>query len=281
MSSTTAKPAQSPSQLAAIALLERQLMVAAFANDHNEVRRLVQGGVNINARNASERTALMIASSRGHINVVRELLQLRANPNARDAYGHTSLMDAALFGRVDIVRELLAAHADCNTRNGENETPLSIASRNGHAVIVRDLLAAHADPNIQNIRDETPLYLACLHGDVDIVRDLLAAGANPSVVVRGKTLLDIARLRKLPAVVKLLEKIDTSTSSASGGGMASFVNEGPSSATTGRKGLLNTVTGAVTNCFGRMCGRSRPHQNRTLKSRRNRRQSTRRHSFRR
>jgi hypothetical protein len=54
------------------------------------VRLLAARGADINAADATRRTALMFASSYGQVSVVKELLKLGADPALVDARGRTA-----------------------------------------------------------------------------------------------------------------------------------------------------------------------------------------------
>mgnify|MGYP000480296156 CR=1 FL=1 len=54
---------------------ETALMVASFHGWYSVVRRLVDAGANLEAKNRVKRTALMLAASEGHTNVVATLLR--------------------------------------------------------------------------------------------------------------------------------------------------------------------------------------------------------------
>jgi len=66
---------------------------------------------------------------------VRRLLDAGARVNARQSGGHTPLHEAALGGDAEVVRLLLAAGADPETGNHEGQTPADVARQAGHAAI--------------------------------------------------------------------------------------------------------------------------------------------------
>lgn len=93
------------------------LVLAAEAGDLDTLRVLVAGGADVNAAEASGRTALMAASAAGEIPVVFALLDLGADPTRADAEGRTAADyaavrtddDGALLTRV--LRDAIAARA--------------------------------------------------------------------------------------------------------------------------------------------------------------------------
>ncbi len=97
------------------------LIIAAANGRLNNVRRIIQAGENVNARDNERWTALMTAAIQGHTQIVHELIRAGANVNARDTVGWTALMLAARWGHTQTVRELLKAGAK-NWRMAYNRT---------------------------------------------------------------------------------------------------------------------------------------------------------------
>ncbi len=185
----------------------------AFDGNFENIKKLIDAGIDVNIQNNRGNTALMLAAHAGHVEIVRELLaapgievnkqdnngntalmeaayggdagivqQLLKAPgidvNKQDSNGITALMEAAYGGHVEIVRELLADGAEVNKQNNSGVTALMVAARWGHAGIVRELLADGAEVNKQNNSGVTALMLAAQWGHADIVRLLLEAGAD-------------------------------------------------------------------------------------------------------
>lgn len=67
---------------------------AAAKGDTQELRALLDRHVDIDARDASGRTALMLATLQGQASAIDQLLAFGADPNAADARGTTSLQAA-------------------------------------------------------------------------------------------------------------------------------------------------------------------------------------------
>lgn len=144
----------------------------AVTGDLAAVRKLIQGGADVNASGRERRTALHFAAAYRRLEVVKFLLEAKAKINAQDSQGDTPLQMAASSGVESTALYLISHGADVNIANKENETPLILASSVGSESIVSALLDAHAT------RDVT---------DVD-----------------GRTAADWARLNKHPEIVKLL-----------------------------------------------------------------------------
>ena len=71
--------------------LELQLRNAAELGDVAAIDTLVDAGVDPNACNCADNTALHYAASRGHAGAIETLLGAGAAPRARNAYGATPL----------------------------------------------------------------------------------------------------------------------------------------------------------------------------------------------
>jgi len=82
---------------------------------------LIDNGAQVDARNASGKTALQIAAMSRNLEVARVLIAGGADVNARGESGETPLHWAAIAMRTEIVQLLLAngANPGLKTRNGE------------------------------------------------------------------------------------------------------------------------------------------------------------------
>jgi len=82
------------------------LLIAAQRGDAQMVKRLLEQGADVDARNDYGTTALMFASDYGHAEIIRLLLDHGASVDLKDARGHTALMFAANKGYEEIVKIL-------------------------------------------------------------------------------------------------------------------------------------------------------------------------------
>jgi hypothetical protein len=138
----------------------------------------------------------VVAASQGHVAAMKKLLDTGLDPNARDAAGYTPLISAARAGNVAMIRLLVSRGADPNLRDAavNSWTPLLHAVHKGQPGSIAALLDAGADPNGTDTYGTTPLMMAAGYGDTGIVRILLARGANPRLPMRdGVTAIDLAR----------------------------------------------------------------------------------------
>ena len=127
------------------------------------LQAIIDQGVNVNATNQENETALLEACMYGQDFKIRVLLDAEADPNIPNKNGNTCLHYAA---DDDCPKEVLQAiidkGADVNATNQENETALLAACMYGQDFKIRVLLDAEADPNIPNKNGNT-----CLHYAVD------------------------------------------------------------------------------------------------------------------
>lgn len=100
-----------------------EFFTAAMNNDHKTIRKFIEEGFDINARDGDYElvTALHTASSMGHTDMVHLLLNHGANVNLGDCYGCTPLHRACECGHSDIVELLLKAGADPSIREIEDK----------------------------------------------------------------------------------------------------------------------------------------------------------------
>ncbi|RMF15922.1 MAG: hypothetical protein D6758_08920, partial [Gammaproteobacteria bacterium] len=99
-------------------------------------------GVSVDGVNAGGQTLLMTAVLAHHPDAVKRLLEAGADVHARDDQGNTALILAAREQRVDIVRLLLNAGAKPGQRNRNKHSALNIAEQLGNEEIVRLLREA-------------------------------------------------------------------------------------------------------------------------------------------
>jgi ankyrin repeat protein len=189
---------------------ERDLIAAAERGELVVVRRLIQQGVRINARDQRGRTALMAATQRNRVDVARFLIQEGADVNAKDFIQDTPYLYAAAEGRIEILKMTLAAGADLKDINRYAGTGLIPAAHRGHVEAVRLLLATPVDKDHVNNLGWTALLEAIVLGDggprhTEIVRLLVEAGANVNIADRdGVTPLAHATRRNYSEMVRIL-----------------------------------------------------------------------------
>ncbi|KAJ0315930.1 hypothetical protein Brms1b_005767 [Colletotrichum noveboracense] len=91
-----------------------QLLQATREEDNDErsvMKLLEEGGIDLEYKDETGRTALSLAAEKGKGKVVRRLIELGAVINSKDQTGRTPLPWAAAKGHLEIVRHLLEAES--------------------------------------------------------------------------------------------------------------------------------------------------------------------------
>jgi len=109
------------------ALSERKLRTAASTNNTELMYNLIAKGVNVNASDEQQRTALHFSASKGYSQVVNLLLQYGADPNSKDILGNTALHLAACTNHIQVVTLLLRGGTDVTTLDNSGRTPMQLA----------------------------------------------------------------------------------------------------------------------------------------------------------
>ena len=163
-----------------------ELHEAARVSDLDEMRRLVDEGAELCARDASGRTPLHLAVETDQHAAMQLLLQLGASVSEQDDGGLSALHYAvihrrrralvALLGAADVTRrdvDLVSAPPPC-------ATALHLAVGNGDYEASEALLRAHADPNIPGGNGSCALDVALKADNVPLIKLLLSARTNPT-----------------------------------------------------------------------------------------------------
>jgi ankyrin repeat protein len=154
-------------------------LVQAIRNgDTQAVRKVLDDGADVNARDAEGNTPLILASLYAGPECVEMLLHRHADVNAANRAGVTALVRAATSYHK--ARLLIAAGANVRVRTARlGNTPLLLAARRaGNSLTVQLLLEFGANASERNDAGVSPVLAGAASGDVETVRLLLDAGAN-------------------------------------------------------------------------------------------------------
>ena len=104
-----------------------------FSMDHPEiVRALIEKGANVNAKYPETgESVLMLMVLGDYLENVKSVLAGGADVNARDDHGNSALILAAANNKLEFAKALLEKGADVNAKAHNGETPLSVAKQNG------------------------------------------------------------------------------------------------------------------------------------------------------
>ncbi|CAL4183613.1 unnamed protein product, partial [Meganyctiphanes norvegica] len=142
---------------------------------HEEVAKLLIGrGVVIDAVcKETSFTPLMAASQEGYENLVLLLLNAGANIGLKEKGGKASIHYAALMGQNSVVKCLASNEADITLKDNDEWQPIHSAALNGHDMTVSTLIQLGADVNCVDKAKNTPLMAASQNGHDEVVKILL------------------------------------------------------------------------------------------------------------
>jgi|GEM_PF-6096948 len=112
--------------------LELMLIIESGNGSLEDVKELIEKGVNVNAKSDKGWTPLLMAcsisSKSEKYEKVKLLVENGADVNVKDEDGKTPLMKAAIHGGADIVKLLVESGADVNAKDKKGKTALDFAN---------------------------------------------------------------------------------------------------------------------------------------------------------
>ena len=195
--------------------MEGNVARAAWQEDWEKVRRLVEQGGNVNDVDDKllwyRRTALHFAAVYGNSYICSLLLSRGANVSQTDEDGDTPLHLAAYFRHVDICQLLVDHKADVTSVNNEGKTPLHRAVDrylSDSPTVCRPLIT-NESVNVADFLGNRPLHIAARYGYIQTVQLLVDCGADVNVLNEdGQTPLHTAagREKDCPELCSILLK---------------------------------------------------------------------------
>lgn len=145
------------------------LISAARHNQDHMAAALIAAGANVNARNASDQTALSWAIQNGNCPLAERLLGAKADVTF--TYGGLTALWLAAKGRQLAISELLISYgANVNARDAYFETMLCWAVKRNNGTYIKMLLNGGADPSRTDKLGRDPLTWAALTDNVEIAK---------------------------------------------------------------------------------------------------------------
>ena len=197
------------------------LHVAAAKNHLGFIEYLISEGCPINAKNASNATALHEAVRSGSETAVATLLANGADPAITDSFGNSSLhIVMPKEKRLAILTLLLSGSISPNIKDSFGETPLHIATRLKYELdVVKLLVTKGANIEEKNLRGESPLYLAVQGEQGELIRYFASIGADiHSLTLAGKTPLILSFSKSQETFLALLNATNIYSKDANGEG---------------------------------------------------------------
>ena len=144
-----------------------------------QVKRLIEAGADVNARNDDDDTMLILAATEGKLETVKVLLENHADPNLKGHNDDTAMHWAAGNGYDDIVDELRKKGARLNEINAEGRTPLIDAIKAGKVAVASKIANMEGvDLNLQDSEGRSALIVAINVGRVSLASKISDTGID-------------------------------------------------------------------------------------------------------
>ena len=178
--------------------MSEDLLFFAQLGYADQIKRLVQDGIDPDWRREDGVTTLMMASMTGRLEVMNALIDVGATVDLKTPDGTTALLAACAYARttrdIGAIEVLLHRGADPNLANDEGNDALMMCARHGLVEAAVLLLKYDANPRHQNRYGTTALMQAARGHLVETCRALICAGADRAATdERGLTASRYAR----------------------------------------------------------------------------------------
>ena len=174
----------------------RQLFDACVNGKVDVVNSLLDNGIDLNAADEDDATALQLAAANGQEQVVRLLLVRGAAVDQANSTGWTPLLHAARNGHTSVAALLIQNHASIHALTSYGAGVACLAARSGNLATCRLLegagvcFAAGSGAGVRSTLEIVPLVVAAHRGHDSIVKHMLSsADVNRPVKPTGVTAL--------------------------------------------------------------------------------------------
>src|SRR5215475_13412167 len=148
------------------------VLIAIRNGDHSRVQKLFAAAADVNTVDSDGTTALMHSVIESDVKMMKLLIDHGAMVNAKNASDSTALMYAAT--NLPKTRLLVDAGADVNVTNKRGATPMSVAvTSSGSTAVLKLLTSKRAKP------EDRLMALAASKGDLEAIQFLLSIGVPP------------------------------------------------------------------------------------------------------
>ena len=126
--------------------VDNDIWTAAGTGNIEAVKQHLAKGVDVDAKNKDELTALHVSALYDHVEIAAFLIQKGADVNARGDDGATALHAAAFMGQYEVAKLLVQKGADVNARNNNGDTVVSVTMADwGTTLFIARLLQIQVD----------------------------------------------------------------------------------------------------------------------------------------
>eukprot|EP00039_Didymoeca_costata_P027050 m.17296 g.17296 ORF g.17296 m.17296 type:complete len:382 (-) comp5978_c0_seq1:1210-2355(-) len=157
-----------------------ELHVAAEKGDEEAIKNALEQGVDVNALDDGEQSALHRAAGFGRQATAELLIDAKADVNAKDDSGSTALHLAAWKGQVGMAELLVISNANLDSKGLYGDTALHLAASYGQQKVAEILVHSNADVNAKDNAGKTPLDWAKESNQTSIIALLLRMGGQSS-----------------------------------------------------------------------------------------------------
>lgn len=182
---------------------------AAYNNNLEMVKYLVEQGAEVNAKNNCGVTPLHFAALNNNLEMVKYLVDKKAEVNAKDKKcGMTPLHWAASENNPEVVKYLIQKKATVNLQDNNGKTALHWAAQKGQLKPIEILVCngAQIDASLAPL-SQSPLHLAAINGQLTAMKLLKKLGANVRLLDGlGNNLLHTSVLSNDPKIIDYLKK---------------------------------------------------------------------------
>jgi len=154
------------------------LLRSVIDNDPLNTKKMINLGVDLEAKNNENDTALLIAVRNNNLEIVMSLLENGAETEVRDLNLNTPLLLAAFNGYAEVCEVLTRSGSKLNAINANSENALAIAVKKGDLKLVNMFIELGIDKNNKDKNKDTPLLLAAKLKQYEVFKLLLDNGAS-------------------------------------------------------------------------------------------------------
>jgi ankyrin repeat protein len=143
----------------------------ARTNQAEELKTALTG-IDINATDSRGSTPLIVAAYYNNTEATKVLLDAGAATDLQDGMGNTALMGVCFKGYTAIGELLLQYNASVDVPNGNGATALTFAATFGHTDLIKLLIANGADKTLRDRFGKNPVDYARIQENIEALRIL-------------------------------------------------------------------------------------------------------------